>query len=417
MARKVFFSFLGAGDYKPCVYEYEQQTSKVVTYVQSAIINLLAGDFDKYLIFCTKIAESRHFENLNTESSKDLRLIIIPDGISETEIWDIFQIVFDQLQEEDEILYDVTHSFRSLPMLGIVLLQYAKFLKNINVRGIFYGAFEKLGNPSEIEKNYPIPSERKVPLLNLTSFSLLQDWTIAGNNFLKLGNAEVLEKISSERFNPILKESSGKDVEARKLRYITNNLKKISLDFRTNRGKDIYEGKTIAQTAESIKDFESSLLQPFIPILKKLEKDISEFKENDADNLMQAVQWCINKGLIQEGITLLQEGLITIICAKIKASFLDITERKIISDYLSVGFVKPKEYWRNNLKTDRALKLIEDLNQIKEIKEIAKEYDALTKKRNDINHGGFNNFTESSAFEQILAKSFSKIKKILDHAH
>src|SRR5690606_12368407 len=156
------------------------------------------------------VAQNKHFKNLKLESSKHLRKVLIPDGISESEIWGIFQIVFDQLQNKDEIIYDVTHSFRSLPMLGIVLLQYAKFLKNINVRGIFYGAFEKLGNPSEIEKNYPIPSERKVPLLNLTSFSLLQDWTIAGNNFLKLGNAEVLEKISSERFNPILKESSGK---------------------------------------------------------------------------------------------------------------------------------------------------------------------------------------------------------------
>src|SRR5690606_8240979 len=133
----------------------------------------------------------------------------------------------------------------------------------------------------------------------------------------------------------------------------------------------------------------SNLLQPFIPILKELEKDISEFKEDDACNLMEAVQWCINKGLIQEGITLLQEGLITILCSRIKANFQDRTDRIIISDYLSVRFIKPIEEWRESLKTDRAKEFIGILNQIKDIEAISKEYVALTQKRNDINHGGF----------------------------
>ncbi len=68
----------------------------------------------------------------------------IPMGASEQEIWNIFNIVLDQIRENDFVVFDITHAFRSIPMLAIVILNYAKVIKNIRLTGIIR-AFEVLG--------------------------------------------------------------------------------------------------------------------------------------------------------------------------------------------------------------------------------------------------------------------------------
>ena len=99
MGRKVFITFLGTGKYKECIYTYSNKESEVVTYVQTATIKLFAPDFDKYFVFCTELASSTHFENLNREVGGKFSKIDIPEGVSEEEIWKIFQLVFDVLEE------------------------------------------------------------------------------------------------------------------------------------------------------------------------------------------------------------------------------------------------------------------------------------------------------------------------------
>ena len=284
MKRKILISFLGIGKYESCVYHINNKESKVVTYVQSAIIELLANNFDKYLIFCTKEALKNNFNNLKKESGKDLKHILIPVGSSEDEIWEIFKIINECLKQGDEVIYDITHSFRSLPMLGMTLLNYAKFIKGIKVLGIYYGAFENLGNKNEIKAKYPCPEPRKAPILNLTSFSLLHDWTIAGNNFLKLGNSEMLKKLTIDQLTPILKDTKGKNKDANRLRNIMKMLENISLNFRTNRGKEILAGDLHVKAYEQINEIEGVLIKPFKPILKKVNLELEPFEKNNYCN-------------------------------------------------------------------------------------------------------------------------------------
>ena len=165
MARKVFLSFLGTGNYKECKYVCQEKgESKIVKYVQEAILDLYAKDFSKNdiaYIFLTKDAEEKHWEKLMDkigEKPFSIQAITnVPEGYSEIEIWNIFQILYDKLEEEDEVILDVTHGFRSLPMLGIVLLNYARSLKKIKIQHILYGAFESLGPAYNIEERIPDP--------------------------------------------------------------------------------------------------------------------------------------------------------------------------------------------------------------------------------------------------------------------
>lgn len=415
MARKVLISFLGTGNYKECVYRYKQEKSKVVKFIQTAVINLLAPDFDQYIAFCTEEASAKHFKSLNLECGDKFKEVKIPRGFTESEIWEIFQIVFEQLEEGDKVIFDVTHSFRSIPMLGITLLQYAKFIKNISVVGIYYGAFETLGPAHEIENHFPNPEDRIAPILDLTSFSILQDWTVFGSQFINTGNVTNLAEIAYKSSNQILKNTKGQNQEAQKLKKISQLLKEIGNDFSTNRGTSFLLANNILQVKNLIDELEKDITIPaFNPILEKLNNEFKQYNEDNEENLFLSVQWCIDKGLIQQGITQLQEAVVTILCKKVGCKFTDRGKRNIVSSYLQFGFHKPKDKWKEPLNSEVGNSISEELQLLKNIEEIVKAYNSLSEKRNDINHGGYLLISaESNKFADALLENYNILKNLL----
>lgn len=416
MSRKVFLTFLGTGNYKECVYTFNEQKSKVVEYIQRALIDLVAPDYDEYIAFCTEKAYEKHFEKLNEECKNQFRNVEIPDGLSEKEIWEMFQIIFENLQDGDEVILDITHSFRSIPMLGITLLQYAKFIKNINVKGIYYGAFENLGAAYQIEEKYPNPEDRLAPILDLTAFSILQDWSMFGSQFINTGNINGLSKIAETSTGQILKDTKGKNQDAQLLKKINTTLTEIGDDFATNRGQKFLNGEVIEKFKRQTSDLENQILPAFNPILEKLNNEFQLFEEDNDDNLLHSVKWCIDKDLIQQGITQLQEGVITILCRKLEYDYKNIDIRGIISSYLSFGIKKDESEWGRPLDTPKAKDIISDLREsIKDLEKIAQTYNSLTDKRNDINHGGFNNHStnDSKSFQRNLLENYNLLKNLL----
>lgn len=226
MGRKLF-SFLGTGKYEPCYYYLTVENEKIVTdnyccYIQESILNLLEKvnkKIDEIVIFITDEAweanwiknnnEKYHLPGLKDTLEKyDGKYIVtpvkIPSGQSEPELWDIFDRVFEQIDQKDEIIFDITHSFRSIPIVAMIILNYAKFVKGCDIGGIYYGAIEALCSFQELAK-MPI-EERVCPVFNITSFVELLDWTVGIDKFISTGDvrhiASLLEK-EQERFGKI----------------------------------------------------------------------------------------------------------------------------------------------------------------------------------------------------------------------
>jgi len=209
---RAFISILGTNNYLECRHTYNNSVTETpVKYCQEDLVKIFCKDFDKddeIRIFLTKDAEQKNwFNDGHTDRDNNpvpniglkerlekiinpeiIKPIPIKEGYNEEEIWEIFQTIFDSIKDEEEIIVDITHSFRSLPMLLITLLNFAKQVKRIKVTGIYYAAFESLGTMSEIAKIQP--EDRIVPILNLTSFSQLQDWTNATYDFINYGNVK-----------------------------------------------------------------------------------------------------------------------------------------------------------------------------------------------------------------------------------
>ena len=202
MARKVFLSFLGKSIYRPTYYiDRNIQKEDGISenrFVQVATISNYCRDFkedDKIFILTTNEAlhnweEAKHksfsgdwvlYDSLE-KSIGEIGLkvkaenINIKDGESTEELWEVFQTIYDLIEERDELIFDITHGFRTLPMFVVVFLNYAKLLKNVKVQGIYYGNFEA---------RYKFGDKEFSPIWNLESFVALQDRTNAANIFLK----------------------------------------------------------------------------------------------------------------------------------------------------------------------------------------------------------------------------------------
>lgn len=442
MGRNVFISVLGTGYYHEVKYYHGDQPTNdemPLRFIQEANIRKFCMNWtenDHAYFFVTKggdgsreknwksVAQEDHqdgsYEGLsNRLSHLELKFgydaIDIPDGFTESEVWDIFKIVFDKIKEGDQVIFDITHAFRSLPLLVMVLINYSKFLKNIEVKHIFYGAFEKLG-PAYKVKNMPIEN-RFAPVLDLLSVSELQDWTAAANEFIHFGNVERLTCLTSSQINPILKETKGEDAGARQLNLLSKNLPVFIKNIQTCRGRQVIDNKEGYKINAALQNAQKDTIKPLTPILEQLSKSMTGFsKEGNINNGLQAVSWCLNHGLIQQGITLLKETINTLVCNELELDYTHEENRNIIDSVFTIIRKNIDENdWTGDAGQNKELtkKIIKES---KMVPLLMKEFDLVSNMRNDINHAGFkqNSITKPDRFENILKEQlYNVLQKVI----
>jgi len=397
-------SFLGTGEYVKCIYYFNGEKSPIVKYVQEATVRLFCKDWndnDKIFIFLTEDARKNNWEDneknnytglkkrlKNLQINPSVEGISIPYGKNEKEIWEIFDIIFSNLENEDRVVFDITHSFRSIPMLAIVVLNYAKILKNIDISGIYYGAFEVLGPPDKV-KNIPY-EERIAPIFNLTPFDLLLDWGIAVNSFIKGGNSNLLRDLAKKSLNKRLRESKGKDVKARNLSMLADAFGNFTNVVTTCRGPEI------SNSASKIKNLlneplDISIIPAFKPLIDMLKEEFRYFIGDSISDGIRAAEWCYRHNLIQQAYTLLREVLISYFVKEMELdkynNFEDIEKRDLASSIVNILSKKKGKRSFNPKYEKIAIEIIDSYKG--QWDELLKINQILTLLRNDMNHAGY----------------------------
>lgn len=432
MPRRVFISFLGTSNYQPTRYvvdETDEADTHPIRFVQEAIAEKFCysyGDDDAIYIFTTEGALSNWndgnyknfatgaeewYEGLKTGLGK-LSLqclvenVLIPDGKSTAEIWGIFKIVYERLEEGDILIFDITHGFRSLPMLNMVLINYAKLLKNISISGIYYGAFDA---------QYHKDESSYAPIWDLTDFQVVQEWSNNANIFLKTGNAMPLARLmAGSSFDSLRK-----------------NLVDFSKFTLVNRGLDIYDGSPMValheELSREIVDTDTSL-NALKPILIRIKDEFKHYQENSTINGFLAVRWCIHNGLIQQAATLLEEFIVTFTMVEIGESqyLKDLVRRNTVSSALTIGADTPFNYVQVSEKNvgdgadlelrtwqEKVLDTIRNLPYKKKLGQLLN--DLKISIRNDINHAGFREKPRDfDSFEVSIKKRFKETRKLIN---
>jgi len=416
-------SFLGTNNYQSSKYYIEGKDPIETRFVQIASYQFHCSDFsenDNIYIFTTPTAKNRNwdddyefkvpykeefikhkglkscFEQINVNIS-DENTVEIPEENSEEKIWETFDIIFKKLETEDEIVFDITHGFRSSPMLLMVLINYAKFLKNIKVRKILYGAFEAGDKTS-------------TKIWDLTNFAILQDWTNGANEFLNFGRTDKLKSITATEIKIIIKDTE--DIKI--YEDFLNDIEVISKSLLTNRKQIIIDAIIFKNLKKRLKLLKRNLIKPFEPIIQEIENRTKDFDENEnIINGFVAVKWCIDNHLIQQGITLLQENIISFLLNYLKIDWKNKENRRIMSSCLSI----------NNKEKYETKTPIYDFNLVNEIfdNEYIKKFRKIYQKlnigyRNDINHAGMNdNPNEPDKFFKSLEENYNKTKELLQN--
>lgn len=445
MPRTIFLSFLGTNNYVNCNYFPEgkpEQMVENVQYVQEALLKILGADLseqDSCYFFLTSLAHKCNWLNNGQFNPKTKRYNApniglrqrlqemkqqgtlkakvfpkrIPEGFSTEEIWTIFEEVFSCLKKGDRIIIDITHAFRSLPMLGMVLISYAKALRGIEVQGIFYGAFEKLGPASEV-RQLPL-NQRNAPILDLTTFSELQDWTAAAFDFVQYGNPQRWNALTSAGLEKI-KMGAGSVPANKNLKVINEKMQELAGLINANRGRELHHF-SFSDFKNALANFsaQENLLKPLNAIIDEVKEKLAPFDDNDPLRWLEQVNWCRKHQLWQQGITQLQEGFLTWLCNYFEErkiaepgffSWTKTEPRNLLSSALNVAFrKKPESEWNGMLLKN--IQISRRVLQFAVIRETAEDYSKLGNIRNDINHSGYTENTKAAKFEELLNRYYS----------
>jgi CRISPR-associated Csx2 family protein len=439
-----FVSLLGTGSYIPCNYYLGSPELKVDDrcYVQQAILEILEKKQnllpDEIIIFTTPEANEKNWEK-NAYTADKNRLGLrdeldefakrtkakvkkkdIPSGQNEKELWEIFDSIFSTLEFEDEIILDITHAFRYLPMLAFIVLNYARAVKRCKIRAIYYGAFETLGSYADV--NVMPMEKRNAPIFDLTPFVVLFDWVIGVDRYLATGDAANLDELTTAEIKKI-NEVIGEDISQTqgapdyKTLYKDPNLLKVLAKSMTEFSNVVLtcRGQRITEEVKELKESLNKVIEnnahekikPLSPLMDILKERFDKFSsDNDVVNVLETAEWCHNNGMYQQGLTILHEGLISYVCDKygikdklktrerenINTYSYMISENYIIADNLAI-----------NMEQENANELFILISEIGKI-------------RNDINHAGWNDSPAApQKFRKLLAESVEKAKELLQH--
>lgn len=452
--RKVFISFLGTSVYAPVRYympEQDPATAPQLHYVQEALFrSKLSQDWhserDAVYVFTTEQAYQSNYaarlvnaktkeslENEGLEATfKKLREqglispffpIPIPNGNSEEEIWDIFKRMFDCIEEGDEIYIDITYALRYLPMLGTTLLQYAKIVKKAEIKAIYYGNYEA-GKSAHAEQDLSEDEPIRVPIFNMRSFTELQDWAEAVGHFDRSGTTDALQ----ERIKDLIFSGQVNSDQARVLRNLGNQLNHFSKSIATCRGVELCEELQISELNETLKDSDMALIRQLEPLVELISKKMQHFQnENGIEHAFQAVRWCIDHNLLQQGITILQEGVISFLleqigmpwqCKEFEEYAWVKYHRELAASALAYSYKLQSPRQPPRWTWPRMPQGMHDGNErIAAVMEhpltamLCRSHSELSKLRNDINHAGFLCPKTSTEFEEVLCRCLSHVER------
>lgn len=388
MARKVFVSVLGTGFYEPCRYTNGSFVSSDTRFIQQATLEYLKVNnnwttrnadgavVDRIIILLTNGAKGTNWDkniakrmNYKTGHEEDyvgleqalqdmnlpcpIETIDIPDGKNEEEMWKIFNAVYDALKPNDELYFDLTHSYRYLPMLVLVLSNYAKFLKDVKVKHISYGNYEARNTETN-----------EAPLMDILPLTMLQDWTFAAADLIQNGNIKKLKELKEDNaLIPMLRQRGKQNVDRKvaegSLNNYINALHNFLDDMKLCLGPNILKGENVNEIVNCheriVEEFEG-IIAPIPPIINKIQHSLHGFEQTDSlhfesiKNGYMSAKWCYDHQLYQQAATILDENITTDFCQRLGTNEHVFKERVASNALLRWGCYREEDWEAESLE-------------------------------------------------------------------
>jgi hypothetical protein len=191
------------------------------------------------------------------------------------------------------------------------------------------------------------------------------------------------------------------------------------------------KGTNLSKFREKMKAMEQSFIKPLNPVFDLVGHRFEAFNEKgDFRNFIEAAKWCSENGLYQQAVTILQEGINTMVCATVEGfDLMDKANRTAVSSMLNLYSSNNKEDdwrttegWKGSDEDFR--QFVKSMHQTEIVQNWAHTYIRCTKLRNDLNHAGMCNPNKkseelkqkiikvvASAYERVICEGCSAINE------
>lgn len=370
-------SFVGTGNLRETTYCLKGKTKRTA-FIQEALCDFYP--VDSVVLFTTRDAGQKNYPAISA-LVPDARAVIIPEGRNEAELWEVFTLVEEQVEPGDEIIFDITHGFRSLPFIAFLSSAYLREIRKATLRGVVYGAFEAR-------------DEQGTPIFDLSPFVGILDWMGGVRSFMNHCDAGPLQDMVRGVVARAHKDVGQKQKPV-KIAGFVNQLESFTLATRLSQPIEAIEvAEKITQTLPSAVDEIGHFAPPLGPVLDQIE-GISQFVAPSADTSSginiahlhaqrDLIRYQIERGLYMQAVSLAREWMVTLFLfyAGDVALWLDHRCREAAEKAMSGGAKKRqgKDY-RPTVYTP----WFESLDGFVTCAEV---WDTISSLRNDIDHCG-----------------------------
>ena len=376
-------TFLGTGEYESVTYVWQEPDGEQA--YRTHLFPLAAYHIfhpERILLPATyEVREGKgkkHYETLQrvlTKEGVSIEVLMIPDGKSEAELWEIFATLAEKVISEEQLILDITHAFRTLPLLVFTVAVYLRSAKHVQIERILYGAYEAREGD-------------RAPIFDMTPLLDLVDWMGGVEFFLRRSDAVLL----GERLERVHRQAwrQRKDGELpRKLQTLGTGLKSFSEAMHLARPLEVMESaEGLLRKLNDVGPEVRSWAQPFGVVLERVRQEAEKFAypepyRLDAENLcrqLALIRHYVEKGLTMQAVTLAREWVVSwVILQRGEENWLDENYREQVEQALGAAAQRSQK---------KEAQVPEWFDQLLNSQRLGELWNRLGQLRNDVAHCG-----------------------------
>lgn len=360
-------SFLGTGSYKETTYQLADKRCKT-----NLMPFAVQQFFEPEQMFVAQTKEANDTHGASLRAMCAYTPIDIPSGRTADELWQMFGSIANAIPENTGLVIDVTHGFRSQPIIALAIALYLQTAKNVKIEKIIYGAFD--------DKN----ADNISPVFDLTPFLEMINWTTAAEQFLKYGDAaklkDQLRATHGKTYSP------DSPFRALRLNAVGDELAKLTDALSLVRPSEVLSNsKKLAEELKKAQpDFQNIIAaKPFSFLLDKVVNRFSSFSqtanlfsESGFQAQAQMIEFYLQTEQYQQAILLGREAIVSKVCVQHNLSVLN--KEREQAEYLL-------RQWSEPLSRKQPV-----AKEYSKYKELAQLWNKTIDIRNDMAHAGMN---------------------------
>ncbi|MFS8924894.1 TIGR02221 family CRISPR-associated protein, partial [Synechococcus sp. B60.1] len=218
------------------------------------------------------------------------------------------------IEPNTRLFFDITHAFRSIPLLVLLGAALLRKAKNVEIQGLYYGLYR--------------PGQAETPIIDLTPALRLLDWLTATDKFISTGSAlelgQLLDRVQRDFYR---QQKPGKgDPRPTRLQSFGQAIRDISRSLELVRPVSLLEDdlpRLQKHSTQELAEEVGQFAKPFGLLLQSIQDSYSQLalpadqKEDPRAQVQkhfQLLRWYVEKRFTTQALLLAREWVVSALC-------------------------------------------------------------------------------------------------------